>query len=44
MKDLENEEKNLHKVIPDDFDLGLDIDDYRTCETSLETDARRILE
>jgi len=28
VKDLENEEKNLCNVIPEDFDLNLDIDDY----------------
>jgi hypothetical protein len=28
VKDLENEEKNIYNVIPEDFDFNLDIDDY----------------
>jgi len=28
VKYLENEEKNIHKIIPEDFDFNLDIDDH----------------
>jgi len=27
VKDLENEEKNIYNIIPEDFDFNLDFDD-----------------